>query len=590
MRERFHARERPSLAFARSLAAACLLLAPFVPTGASAYYEEAHVVGDDVKVTVDTAGLARVEHEVTWHVLAGQFHTLDLPGVDAPLTPEPEATLTGEDGRIVEAALGARDDHTLRVAFSEPKGIRHGHYKIRLVYRVNLVETHAMVRDGAMWRLTWPGAAWPDGYDSARVTFEIPPAIDAPRCAGADEGAEEGVLCTLRRDPGKDVIELVKPHVARREVVAWTLRVAPRAFPRIHDPTLRPPPLLSNEPQRKGLPPILVFAGLFAVALGYASLVRQKALQFDEACRAFGARATGLVPGPLWLRATLAGVCVAAGVFAEALRAPTWGGVCVAVAMALACLRPPRARVPVRGPGKWLALRPGEAFERRASRDPFDPLSWRGSVAAIAVLSLFLGLGLVLRSWSSEAPYLAGLDALACLPLVATGRRSQLPPDGRSGAPWLKRIFARLSKERALRVSPWARLPTGRALPDEVRILAVPRAGLPGLVGIEVGLAWRSGATSYAATPAVLVRVHESTAASARMTTLAPFARAVPGRKPEERVFRLVPRLPTRDGTLALVRRLGVELLDRRVTAESWRQEERRLPPEAREKAISKAA
>jgi hypothetical protein len=30
--------------------------------------------------------------------------------------------------------------------------------------------------------------------------------------------------------------------------------------------------------------------------------------------------------------------------------------------------------------------------------------------------------------------------------------------------------------------------------------------------------------------------------------------------------------------------------VDRRVTAESWRQEERRLPPEAREKAISKAA
>jgi hypothetical protein len=589
MRERFHARERPSLAFARSLAAACLLLALFVPTGASAYYEEAHVVGDDVKLTVDASGLARVVHEVTWQVLAGQFHTLDLPGVDAPLTPEPEATLTGEDGRIVEAAFGRRDDHTLRVAFSEPKGIRHGHYKIRLAYRVNLVETHAMVRDGAMWRLSWPGVAWPDGYDSARVTFELPPAEGAPRCAGAGDGAEEGMLCTLRRDSGKDVVELVKPHVARREVVSWTLRVAPRAFPGIHDPTLRPPPILSNEPQREGLPPLL-FVGLFAIALGYASLVHRKALRFDEACRVFGARATGLVPGPLWLRATLAGGCVAAGVLAEALRAPTLGGVCIAAAMGLACLRPPRARAPVRGPGKWLALRPSEAFERRASSDLFDPLSWRGAVAAIAALSLFAGLGLVLRSLSSEAPYFAGLDALACLPLVATGRRSQLPPDGRSGAAWLKRLFARLSKERALRVSPWARLPTGRALPDEVRILAVPRAGLPGLVGIEVGLAWRSGATSYAATPAVLVRVHESTAASARMTTLAPFARAVPGRKPEERVFRLVPRLPTRNGTLALVRRLGLELVDRRVTAESWQQEERRLPKEAGEKTLSKAA
>jgi hypothetical protein len=130
----------------------------------------------------------------------------------------------------------------------------------------------------------------------------------------------------------------------------------------------------------------------------------------------------------------------------------------------------------------------------------------------------------------------------------------------------------------------------GRVEPDEVRILAVPRAGMPGLVGIEVGLAWRNGATSYVASPAVIVRVHESTAASARMTSLAPFARAVPGRRPEERAYRLVPRFPTRNGTLALVRRLGLELVDRRLTAQSWEQEERRLPLAAPEKSVPSAA
>jgi hypothetical protein len=113
---------------------------------------------------------------------------------------------------------------------------------------------------------------------------------------------------------------------------------------------------------------------------------------------------------------------------------------------------------------------------------------------------------------------------------------------------------------------------------------------MPGLVGIEVGLAWPSDPTSYVATPAVIVRVHESTAAWVRMTSLAPFARSVPGRKPEERVYRFVPRIPTREGTFALVRRLGQELVDRRVTAQSWALEERRLPPAAREKAIPKAA
>ncbi len=591
MRERAHAPRRPSFVFARSLAATCLLASPFVSTGAFGYYEDSRIVGDDVKVAVDASGSARIEHEVSWHVLAGQYHSLDLPGVDGPIRPEPLATVTDEDGRVLEAALGRRDDHTLRVAFSEPKGVRHGRYKVRLAYRLDLVETRAIVRDdGAMWRLTWQGPAFPDGYDSARVTFELPPAIDAPRCTSADGGIAEGVLCTLRREPGRDELELVKPRVARRESVAWSVRVAPMAFPDIHDPSLRPLPLQPLEPPRRGAPPLVLLAGLLAIALAYGSLVHRKAARFDEACRVFGSRASGLFPGPLWMRAVLSGAAMAAGVLAEAVRAPTWGGVCIAFTMAMACLRPPRARRSARGPGRWLALRPSDAFERFASNDLFDPLSWRGAAVAVGVLSLLAALGLALRTFSSEAPYFVALDAFAWLPLAATGRRSQLPPDGRTGARWLRKLFLRLSKQRALRVVPWARIPTGRVEPDEVRILAVPRASMPGLVGIEVGLVWRGSATSYVSSPAVLVRVHESSAASARMTSLAPFVRPVPGRKAEERVFRLVPRLPTRDGAFRLVRRLGVELVDRRAEARSWEQEERRLPPERRQRAVSEAA
>jgi len=590
MRERIHARRRSSLAFARWVASACLLFGSFVSRGAAAYYEEARIDGDEVRVTVDTAGSARIEHELSWHIVAGQLHSLDLPGMSGNPQPEPEATLTGEDGRIVEATLGKRDDQTLRVAFSEPKGVRHGRYKVRLAYRVDLVETRALVREGAMWRLTWQGPVLADGYDSARVTFELPPAIDEPRCSGPEGGAPDGILCTLRREPGKDELELMKPHVARHEVVAWSVRVAPRAFPGVHDPSLRPPPFQPLEPQRSGPPPLLVFAGLLAIAIAYGGLVHRKASRFDETCRAFGGRARGLLSIPLWLRASLAGVAMATGVFAEVVRVPTWGGACIAFAMAMACLRPPRVRVPVRGPGRWLALRPADAFARRASSDLFDPLSRHGAVAAAFVLALLAGLGVVLRKYSAEAPYFVALDALACLPIVATGRRSQLPPDGCTSAPWLRKLFARLSKQRTLRVAPWARVPVGRVEPDEVRILAVPRAGMPGLVGIEVGLAWRSSATSYVAIPAVLVRVHESTAASARMTTLAPFARPVPGRKPEERVFRLVPRFPTRNGTFSLVRRLGQELVDRRIGGQSWEREERRLPPALREKGVARAA
>jgi hypothetical protein len=112
---------------------------------------------------------------------------------------------------------------------------------------------------------------------------------------------------------------------------------------------------------------------------------------------------------------------------------------------------------------------------------------------------------------------------------------------------------------------------------------------MPGLVGVEVGMAsWRTP-TGYGFTPEVLVRVHESSAAAARMTTLATFVRPVPGRLPEERVYRLVPRLPTEDGTLRLVRRLGRELADRRLLTDAWEGEERRQPPAAR-KTLADAA
>jgi hypothetical protein len=81
--------------------------------------------------------------------------------------------------------------------------------------------------------------------------------------------------------------------------------------------------------------------------------------------------------------------------------------------------------------------------------------------------------------------------------------------------------------------------------------------------------------------PQVLVRVHEATAASARMTTLAPQAVPLPGRKPEERVYRLAPRVGSHRETVALVEVLGRALVDRRIAETPWEDEERRAPPSA---------
>ena len=72
------------------------------------------------------------------------------------------------------------------------------------------------------------------------------------------------------------------------------------------------------------------------------------------------------------------------------------------------------------------------------------------------------------------------------------------------------------------------------------------------------------------------------------MVALAAFARVVPGRRADERVVRLEPRASSTQGTLALVERLGRELVDRRMKIPAaWDGAERRAP---RKKAESRAA
>jgi hypothetical protein len=107
-----------------------------------------------------------------------------------------------------------------------------------------------------------------------------------------------------------------------------------------------------------------------------------------------------------------------------------------------------------------------------------------------------------------------------------------------------------------------------------------------------VGVAWIPTPAGYAAETEVLVRVRDDSAAAARLVALAPKRRAVPGRKPEERVVRLVPSVPSRAGALALVRRLARELHDRRKSLPGidWRGAERRLPPNERIRSVAAAA
>jgi hypothetical protein len=115
---------------------------------------------------------------------------------------------------------------------------------------------------------------------------------------------------------------------------------------------------------------------------------------------------------------------------------------------------------------------------------------------------------------------------------------------------------------------------------DELRLLVLPRAAMPGVVGVEVGLAWSGTPVGWASTPEVLARVLDGSAAAAKLARDLPGTRVVPGRRPDERVMRLIPRAPTRAGTIALVRSLADTLTDRRVAvpAKPWTEPERRRP------------
>ena len=579
---------------------------------ARAAYQEAHQTGDDVRVVVDAAGKAQIEHEIRYRVVSGTLQRFDLRGIDPGAVVDPAVTLTAEDGASLPAHAAAEGDRQLRIFVDEPKGIKRGFYTFRLRYEVDLVAARGLVRDGALWRFSWVSPVAVEGYDAARVVLSFPASPTPPRAVktgppGADprdgEGGEDGVLATLHRTADRDELELVRPHVARGEAAAWAARVDPKAFRSVNAPELRPAtPPPPPEPNR--LREVAFGAALLALGLAFGAMVRVKARALAEACMRASAwrpaTPAALVPlGPA-SRAFVAGASLAAGVALQALGHPTLGAALVATAMAMAVSRVICGVARPRGPGRWLALRPAEALDVKAPArvgDRLDIGTHAGKFTALLAALVALGLALLARRLSPEAPYLVLLDGLALVPIFVTGCAAHVPPDpSRAAVATLRGLFRRLQKDRALRVAPWARIPTGSGAEDELRLLVLPRASMPGLVGIEVGLAWSNTASGYLASPEVLVRVQDATAAAAKMAALAPFASAIPGRKPEERVIRLVPGLPGAHAAWELVQRVSRELADHRAVAPpaclpaappAWKGAERRLPPIARPKAMA---
>ncbi|HEX8789477.1 MAG TPA: hypothetical protein VF765_00895 [Polyangiaceae bacterium] len=567
---------RPIRAVAAAAGSAALVLAVARPALA---WQEAHQIGDDATVHVDAAGVAVVEHRVRWHVVRGPLKSIDLVNVDTAAVLEPEVTVTGEDGRALEAHAERHDGRTVHIVTAQPRTLMRGDFTFDVLWRVDLAATRALARDGSTWRLAWSAPVATDGFDAATTVFEVPAAPDPPVAIVADTGAvDDGAVASLRRDPGTDVLSLVRPHVARGEAPVWTLRLDPRALPLVADPTLRQPSEAKAPAEPDRLRDAGLVAGLAALGVLFALLVHRRARAFARACADREAKPRALLPLGDMPRAILAGVALAGAVGLQVTGRGTLAAACVALATLAAALRAPAGRIPVRGPGRWLALTPEHAFAGAPGPRASGLLATAAAIGAVVTAAVVAG------RFDPDGPWLAAIDGVALLPLLLTGRRSQLPPHAATtSAPWLARLFARLRRTPTLRVSPWARIPDASPAPtpDELRLLVLPRAAMPGVLGVEVGLAWSHSPTGWVGTPEVLARVLDGSAAATRLAREVPAARVVPGRRPEERVMRLVPRTPTRGHAAALVRSLADALTDRRVvlgTKAEWKGQERRAP------------
>ena len=296
-----------------------------------------------------------------------------------------------------------------------------------------------------------------------------------------------------------------------------------------------------------------------------------KARQVARHARAAGVEPRPLVPIPLALRAVVAGMALAAGLGLElVLKSGTAGAALVLAAVALAAHRPPRPRGrALRGPGRWLPITEAEAF-RPAPRPAGASLDvgTRGGKLwlALSLAALAAAVAAVARISTHHAVLLA-LDVPVILVLFGTGTIAELPPDGAAApAPLLFEVARRLRRLLApadARLVPRVRVPDGLPDADELRLTVVPRAPMKGFVAIEIGATFALGPGARVALPEVLLRVTAGSDCERAVAHLTRFGRSLRGRRPEERVVAMSPRLPTAAMTAAIAAALVARVTDR---------------------------
>jgi hypothetical protein len=556
----------------RQLFAWLVLVGVWVVAAPALAWTETTVKSDVATIDLERDGTAIVSHEIVVKVRGAPLTGFELDGV-SDAEPLSDATVSqaasGASGSTATPLLLSKgDDGVLRIEVDDKKqGLSQGTFLFKLRYRTNLLADNKIEQRGAWVEVRWVGPRFADGIDSARVVFRVPqtetppqlPDFAAERPAAAEE-LDDTFLSNLRRAPDKDELEVVRPHVAKGDPVLWRVLASPRAFDAFSSKRAERGPLPVDAVEtRAWMPSRPWIAGALALlAAVYGGLVLLKWRFLVRGCEQTKAKARALIPLPPVPRAALSGFTLAASVaVALCTELPTLAGAVFVTAMALAAHVGPSVQVSLRGPGRWLALREDEAFARRPRALPgqwLDGGALKGFVVLVALVGAFVVAAARLLPTTPYHAVLLALGSACLLPIFCTGRSSELPLDPAT-APrkFLTWLAERLRKNEELKVVPWARVPEGGAEPDELRLLVVPRRARPGLLGLEVGLEYHQGGGGPVSLPFVIVRARDGSPCYEALPRDIVWMR---GRKPEERVAVIRPKLPTWAMCLSLLERV----------------------------------
>lgn len=555
----------------RHLACLLALAALFAAFPARGAWVETRVTAHSATVDVERNGTAVVTHELGIRLRGGPLSELPVAGVDGDAEPLPDATLICTDDPkfgTVPLTVERQPDGSLKLTVMRERGLRTGSYVFRFSYRTDLLKREMIRRVGSHVELRWVGPRFEDGLDSARVTFRIPEASVAPALpspgssAGTINELDElgGVFIgNLKRAPGKDELEIVRPHVARGEPALWRVWIAGAALDAFMAGAAPKPraTLASRELGESPRERLTWLLSALGAGLSYGLLLLAKWRGFHAAAQLRRAQARSLLPLAAGLRAALGGVLLGLAVIAGGRwDEPTLAGALLLAAMVCGALYAAAGRAAPRGPGQWLPLSEADAFATRTSKLPgrfLDASSVPGALVLLALLAGLVALHFVVRAHSPYRAVELLLAGSVLLPVFSTGRARELPAPPGGEPPKLLRRLLKVLRRRGLRAVPLARLPQGSDCADEIRVLVQPRGAAAGFSALEIGAEHAVGIGGVLVEPYVLLRVREGSPCAERLRGALSFQR---GRKADERVAVLWPKLPTADETTALVEEL----------------------------------